>query len=134
MVKEIFTVRTEGEFESAHSLRNYIEKEPETFVDEPVHGHTWKAEVFIESNNIDERTGFAIDFLLIKKKVDELCLYLDHNFINQLDPFDRINPSTENIAKWFYEKIESVVPFGCLLKKVIIWEGPHNYVIYEKVH
>ena len=133
MINELYTIRTEGEFESAHSIREYVEIENGKFIDEPIHGHTWKVEAFISSQKINERTGFAVDFLHVKKKIDELCNYLDHKLINEVSPFDKINPSTENISKWFYENISGIVTRESLLEKVIVWEGPHNYVIYQKL-
>ena len=132
MDTELFTIRTEGEFESAHSIRQYIETEKGNFIDEPIHGHTWKVEVFISSRKINQRTGFAVDFLDVKKKIDELCEYLDHKLINDASPFDKLNPSTENISKWFYDKVLEIVPKESSLEKVVVWEGPHNYVIYKK--
>lgn len=132
MSKEVYTIRTEGEFESAHAIRDYIETEPGKFIDEPIHGHTWKIEAFVTSETINQRTGFAVDFLDIKKKIDELCKCLDHNLINEISPFDKINPSTENISKWFFKNINEAIPKGSHLSKVIVWEGPHNYVIYHK--
>jgi 6-pyruvoyltetrahydropterin/6-carboxytetrahydropterin synthase len=132
MAKEKYTIRTNGEFESAHSIREYVETESGKFIDEPIHGHTWKIEAFIASQTVNQRTGFAIDFLDIKKKVDELCEYLDHKLINEVPPFDKINPSTENISKWFYDNIIEIVPERSYLERVVVWEGPNNYVIYEK--
>ena len=127
---EKFIVRTSAEFESAHAVRNYIEISPGNYIDEPVHGHSFKIEAFVESTKVDERTGFAIDFLTIKQRLDELVNILDHKYINEVGPFDKINPSTENIAKWFFNELLTTVPSGCRLNKVIVWEGPHNYVIY----
>lgn len=133
MTNELYTIRTEGEFESAHSIREYIEKEDGKFIDEPIHGHTWKVEAFISSNKINKRTGFAVDFLDIKRKIDELCECLDHKLINDVSPFDKINPSTENISKWFYDNVLGIVPEDSSLDKIVVWEGPHNYVIYQKL-
>ena len=129
---EKFTIRTSAEFESAHAVRDYIEVNPGKYIDEPVHGHSFKIEAFVESPEIDKRTGFAVDFLTLKHRLDELVMTLDHKFINEIHPFDKINPSTENIAKWFFDGLLMSIPKGCSLSKVIVWEGPHIYVIYER--
>ena len=132
-MKELFTIRTKAQFESAHAIRQYIEdpKNPGNFLDEDTHGHTFVVEAFASSNNIEERTGFAVDFLVLKKKVDELALKFDHKFINEVSPFDKINPSTENVAKYFFEEINKIIPRGSWLQKVRIYEGPNNFAEYS---
>ena len=132
-MKELYTIRTMAQFESAHAIRQYIEdpNNPGSFLDEDVHGHTFVVEAFASSNFVHERTGFALDFLVLKKKVDELALYFDHKFINEVQPFNKINPSTENLAKYFYEEINKIIPNGSWLDKVRIYEGPNNYAEYS---
>lgn len=134
-MKELFTIRTKAQFESAHALRNYVDDptNPGKFLDEDVHGHTFVIEAFASSHTIDQRTGFAIDFLTLKKKVNELALKFDHKFINKINPFDVINPSTENLAKYCYEEINKIIPAGSWLEKVRIFEGPNNYAEYSLI-
>lgn len=130
---ELYTIRTKSQFESAHAIRQYMEdpKNPGKFLDEDTHGHTFVVEAFASSNHVEKRTGFALDFLVLKKKVDEIAFYFDHKFINETKPFDQINPSTENLAKYFYEEINKIMPDGSWLEKVRIFEGPNNYAEYS---
>lgn len=132
MTIEQFSVRVRGEFESAHSIRQYMEdpNNPGQYLDEPIHGHSWVIEAFASTPDVDPRTGFGIDFIVFKATVEKLAKYLDHTFINELNPFDVINPSTENIAKWFYEEIKK--EFYGKLVKTVVWEGPHNFASYSK--
>ncbi|MHA2362729.1 MAG: 6-pyruvoyl trahydropterin synthase family protein [Candidatus Hodarchaeales archaeon] len=132
MTKENYTVRVKSEFESAHSIRAYIEDpdNPGIYLDEPIHGHSWVVEAFASTPDVNVRTGFGIDFISFKKIVENLANYLDHKFINELPPFDDINPSTENIAKWFYDEI--IKEFEGNITKIIVWEGPHNFAEYIK--
>ena len=132
-MKELYTIRTKAQFESAHAIRQYMEdpNNPGTFIDEDIHGHTFVVEAFASSNHIEQRTGFALDFLVMKKKVDELALKFDHKFINEVTPFNKINPSTENIAKYFYEEINKIIPSDSWLDKVRIFEGPNNFAEYS---
>ena len=131
MTSEKFTVRVRGEFESAHSIRQYMEdpNNPGTYLDEPIHGHSWVIEAFASTPDVDPRTGFGIDFIVFKAAVEKLAKYLDHTFINEMKPFDVINPSTENIAKWFYEEIKK--EFSGELAKTTVWEGPYNFAEYS---
>ena len=135
-MKELFTIRTKAQFESAHAIREYLENPDNsgTFIDEDVHGHTFVVEAFVSSNYVNPRTGFAIDFLVLKKKVDELAFKFDHKFINEVAPFDKINPSTENLSKFFYDEINKIIPADSWLKKVRIYEGPNNYAEYSVVN
>ena len=132
-MKELYTIRTKAQFESAHAIREYIEdpNNPGIYLDEDIHGHTFVVEAFVSSNHVEERTGFAIDFLVLKKKVDELAEYFDHKFINTVEPFNKINPSTENLAKYFFEEINKIIPSNSWLEKVRIYEGPNNYAEYS---
>ena len=132
-MKELYTIRTKAQFESAHAIRQYMEdpNSPGKFIDEDIHGHTFVVEAFASSNKVEQRTGFALDFLVLKKKVDELALKFDHKFINEVSPFNKINPSTENIAKYFYGEINKIIPSGSWLDKVRIFEGPNNFAEYS---
>ena len=134
-MNELYTIRTKAQFESAHSIRDYIPdpNNPGKFLDEPIHGHTWIIEAFASSNKVDKRTGFALDFLTLKKKVDELAEYFDHKLINEVNPFNKINPSTENIAKYIYNEVNKIIPSGSKLEKIRVFEGPNNYAEYSKV-
>lgn len=134
-MKELYTIRTKSQFESAHAIREYIEDPDNSgkYLDEDIHGHTWVVEVFASSNQVEERTGFALDFLILKKKVDELTSKFDHKFINEVKPFDKINPSTENLAKFFYQEVKAIMPDGSWLDKVRIFEGPNNYAEYSLI-
>ena len=132
-MKELYTIRTKAQFESAHSIRQYIEDphNPNTYLDEDIHGHTWIIEAFASSHYIEERTGFALDFLVLKKTVDDLANKFDHKFLNEIEPFTKINPSTENIAKYIYTEVAKVIPEGSKLDKVRVFEGPNNYAEYR---
>lgn len=132
-MKELFTIRTKAMFESAHAIREYMEDKnnPGKYLDEETHGHTFIVEAFASSNHIKKRTGFALDFLVLKDKVDELAQKFDHKFINEIPPFDETNPSTENLAKYFFQEINKIIPDGSWLNKVRIFEGPNNFAEYS---
>ena len=98
-----FEVMIERDFSSAHQLRGYKGK------CENLHGHNYKVEIYArgaELNNI----GLLIDFGDLKKAADEIVRYLDHRNLNELPPFDEeLNPSAENIARYFVEYLKSVI-------------------------
>jgi 6-pyruvoyltetrahydropterin/6-carboxytetrahydropterin synthase len=124
-----FYIRIEGRFESSHYLYNYF---PDGS-DEPNHGHSWKVEVYLTGKNGLREDGISYDFLAAKKKLAELVETMDHVLINDLPDFQgKVNPTSENIAKWFYHNLkEEVSNTGGVIKRVVIHEGPENLAYYE---
>ncbi|MEZ0360409.1 MAG: 6-carboxytetrahydropterin synthase [Hydrogenobacter sp.] len=95
------------EFNSAHFLTDYHGSP------EPLHGHTWKAEVHIKADSLD-KGGMGFDFVQIDSFLKELLP--DYKLLNDIFDF---SPSAENIAKWLYHKVKERYPS---LQKVVVWE------------
>ena len=76
-------------FSSAHCLREY--EGP----CEALHGHNWKVTVAVEAEKLD-RLGMVIDFKVLKREVNRIIQRLDHTYLNEIAPFDTVNPSSEN--------------------------------------
>jgi 6-pyruvoyltetrahydropterin/6-carboxytetrahydropterin synthase len=94
----MFEVTVEAGFSSGHYLRNYRGK------CENPHGHNYKVFVTLVGEELDE-AGMLLDFKLLKQVMRPTVDYLDHRMINDLEPFvSEINPSAENLAKYFYEQ------------------------------
>jgi 6-pyruvoyltetrahydropterin/6-carboxytetrahydropterin synthase len=93
----MFEVTVEAGFSSGHYLRNYQGK------CENPHGHNYKIFVTLIGEQLDE-TGLLLDFKLLKNLLRPVVDYLDHQMINDLKPFDELNPSAENLARYFYQQ------------------------------
>jgi len=93
----MFEVTVEAGFSSGHYLRNYRGK------CENPHGHNYKVFVTLIGPNLDE-AGLLLDFKLLKQVMRPVVDYLDHQMINDLKPFDEVNPSAENLARYFYQE------------------------------
>ena len=93
---KMFVLKIVTDFASAHSLRNY----PGDCA--RLHGHNWQVEVSVCSNVLDDN-GIAIDFREIKKQTKLVIKRLDHQYLNEIKPFDVLNPTAENIAKYFFD-------------------------------
>jgi 6-pyruvoyltetrahydropterin/6-carboxytetrahydropterin synthase len=122
-----FTVRVEARFEAAHYLREY------RGISEPLHGHSYKVEADLaaRSGGIDS-DAIAVDFVSARQKLESLAKKLDYGCINDVPPFDRINPSAENIAQWFYREMsEAVAGENAVVCAITIWEGPVNSVTFR---
>lgn len=116
----------EARFEAAHDLRSYYGKP------EPLHGHSWKVEVRIASEKLDGE-DISVDYVKVKKALNALAKKLDYGYINKIPPFDRINPTSENLAKWFHEGLDKKSLIGSArLQEVTIWEGPFNSLAYSR--
>src|SRR5437899_11919985 len=93
----MFQVTVERTFAAGHYLRDYKGK------CENPHGHNYKVRITLEGRELD-RAGLLLDFKDLKEVMKRSIERLDHQMINELDPFTRVNPSAENIAKYFYEQ------------------------------
>lgn len=95
----MFEVTVEAGFSSGHYLRNYRGK------CENPHGHNYKVFVTLVGEELDE-AGLLLDFKLLKQVMRPVVDYLDHQMINDLEPFTTVNPSAENLARYFYQETE----------------------------
>ena len=123
----MFEVAVEQSFASAHALRNYKGR------CENVHGHNWKVRVVIEGEKLDA-TGMLVDFLDVKSFMGEILDRLDHQFLNEIPPFDSINPSAENIAEYFYRQMTgrlAETPVPVRIREVKIWETDIQSATYR---
>ena len=118
----MFELSITGHFASAHLLRGY---------DGPcknLHGHTWKVEVTIAAEKLD-KIGLVVDFKDMKKKLNALLDRLDHVNLNDLPVFQKVNPSTENLAKYIYQEFaKECRPFP--VKHVRVWESEAASITY----
>jgi len=122
-----FRVRVEARFEAAHYLREY------RGISEPLHGHSYKVEADLAARGggIDN-DSIAVDFVSAKRKLEALARTLDYGCINDVPPFNEINPSAENIAEWFHRELSTAVAGeNALVTSVTVWEGPVNSVTFR---
>ena len=114
----MYEVSVKKHFSSAHNLRGYNGK------CEELHGHNWTVEVIVQSDKLDE-IGIAVDFKDLKKALDEQMEKLDHKYLNDTPPFDKINPTTENIAKFIFDEMSGRLDDRRLkVARVNVWETP----------
>ncbi len=112
----MFEVAVEQTFAAGHALRNYHGK------CENVHGHNYRVLVTLEGAELDS-IGLLVDFVEAKALIHRVVDRLDHQFINDLAPFDTINPSAENMARYFYDEISAGLGAGSVrVAAVKIWE------------
>lgn len=112
----MFEVSVDYSFAAGHALRGYKGK------CENVHGHNYKVRVAVAGEQLNS-TGLLMDFVDMRAVIKAVVDPLDHRFLNDLTPFDRLNPSAENLAKYFYEEIATRIrDRGLRVQAVTIWE------------
>ena len=96
----MFEVTVERGFSSGHYLRNYKGK------CENPHGHNYKVQITLCGQSLDA-AGLLLDFRDLKQVMRPVIDRLDHQMINDIEPFTEINPSAENLARYFYQETNS---------------------------
>lgn len=114
----MFQVSVEETFSAGHALRGYRGK------CENVHGHNYRVRVTVEGPQLDS-IGLLLDFTELKRVIREIIGRLDHQFVNDLEPFRTVNPSAENLAKYFYDEVtgqDKALPAGARVTDIVVWE------------
>lgn len=96
----MFEVTVEDSFAAGHYLRNYRGK------CEKPHGHNYKVRITLAGQQLD-KAGLLLDFKDLREVMKHVIDRLDHQMINELAPFTELNPSAENLAKYFYDETNS---------------------------
>ncbi|OOC09354.1 6-carboxytetrahydropterin synthase QueD [Thioalkalivibrio halophilus] len=121
-----YTLRVLTDFASAHTLRDY----PGQCAN--MHGHNWKVEAEVEAETLDD-TGMAVDFKVVKNAAREIAGQLDHRYLNDVPPFDTVNPTAENIARWFFRELaERLNRPGLRVSSLTLWETDRACVRYSE--
>jgi 6-pyruvoyltetrahydropterin/6-carboxytetrahydropterin synthase len=121
----MYQVSVEQHFDAAHFLRGYRGK------CEALHGHRFRVVVRVRAHGVD-KLGMAYDFTELKRHLGDILSRLDHTCLNDLAPFDRINPSSENIAATIYDELQAMLASTPVsLACVEVWESPQSGVAYS---
>jgi len=119
----MFEISVESHFDAAHYLREYHGK------CENLHGHRYTVILSIRSGKLD-KGGIAYDFEILKKHLNSVLKEFDHHSLNEVPPFDKINPSAENIAVTIYDRCQPLLGKKVKISQVQVWETPNNQVTY----
>ncbi len=116
----MYSVKVEAYFSSAHNLREYKGK------CEELHGHNWKVELAVSQVKLD-KAGMVADFKRLKEKLNKVLDILDHKYLNNLDYFKKVNPTSENIAQYIYERLKNQIAG---ISSVTVWESENTSATY----
>ena len=122
----LYTIKVITDFAAAHLLRGYAGECSR------LHGHNWKVEVEVTARTLDD-VGMGVDFKDIKANTREVIGSMDHRNLNDLPPFDKINPTAENIAAHIYKTLAANLnDERAQVSAVTIWETERACVKYTE--
>ncbi len=126
----MFEVSVEESFAAGHALRGYHGK------CENVHGHNYRVRITVTGERLDS-IGLLVDFTEVKRALRAAIEKLDHQFLNDVPPFDKLNPSAENMARYFYDELAAGLSAGVRenairVAEVKIWETDTATASYRK--
>ena len=125
----MFEVTVEDSFAAGHHLRNYKGK------CENPHGHNYKVRVTLAGKELD-KAGLLLDFKDLREVMKFVIDRLDHQMINDIEPFTTVNPSAENLAKYFYDEantnLKRVTSGRVRVKNVTVFETDSTTASYSE--
>jgi len=120
----MYELKIISQFAAAHQLRDFKGG------CENLHGHNWKIEVFVTGQKL-KKNGLIIDFRVIKDATKKVLDELDHKFLNELDAFKTLNPSSENISCHIFKLLSQELNDGDVkVSKVTAWESDSSCATY----
>jgi 6-pyruvoyltetrahydropterin/6-carboxytetrahydropterin synthase len=123
----MYEVSVDETFAAAHNLRGYKGK------CEDLHGHNYKVRVTLAGKEVDS-VGLLYDFVHLKQVIQSVIRSLDHKYLNELPPFDELNPSAENIARHIYEQTAKQLrdtSNGAGVASITVWETETTAATYR---
>ena len=121
-----YTMRVVTDFAAAHALRDYPGECAR------LHGHNWKVEVEVEASRLND-IGMGVDFKDIKNATRSIIGDLDHRYLNEIPPFDSVNPTAENIAAFLHQNLSHKLNTDVVcVSRVTLWETERACVSYTE--
>jgi len=120
----VYELMVKGHFDAAHALAGYPGECRE------LHGHTWEVEVTVRGEHLDE-VGIVYDFKRLKEDLASVLSPFDHAYLNEVPPFDELNPTAENLARVIFEGLSRTVAPEVTVAEVAVWESPIARITYR---
>ena len=122
-----YEISVEVMFSASHQIRDDA-SELET-----LHGHNFRVEAFLATGTDTlPDSGLVMDFLALEEELKQVVAPYDHRHLNDLAPFDRVNPTTENLARFFFEELQKRLPEAAELQRIRVWEAPTYSASYGR--
>lgn len=121
----MYKISVTTKFAAAHRLREY------EGACENLHGHNWVVKAQIGTQALD-RIGIAYDFKKLKHDLNDIIEQLDHQFLNEIPPFDRVNPTSENVAKYIFQSLAANLADNLKVVSIEVGESDNYTATYEE--
>ena len=129
MSRPIWRLTIRGDFAAAHALRHYEGK------CETLHGHNYLVEMIVEGETLTPDTELVADFTALKRELRAELATIDHQYLNELPPFDVINPSSENLARYLYGRMkERLSAMPVRMYSMTVCETPLQSATYQEMN
>ncbi len=122
----MFELKVKTHFAAAHKLTMVGAK------CENLHGHNWNIEVYVSGEKLNA-AGVLVDFGDIKKGVREIMKELDHKYLNEIEVFKEMQPSSERIAIYIAERLQPLldqIAEDVKISRVSAWESENSCATY----
>lgn len=123
----VYEVAKDFFFSAAHQIRMHGGK------CERIHGHNWRVRIYARAKQLNA-IGMVIDFTDLQRITSGICARFDHRHINEVAPFDQLNTTAENLARFFYEEANQEIAKAegdrVRVSKVEIWESEASLAVY----
>lgn len=123
-MSDLFTVNVEVDFCASHIIVGHPGKCAN------LHGHNWKVQACVQARTVND-IGISIDFKDLKSELNAIIDPLDHRHLNDLEPFQNLNPTAENISRYVYQELKPQLPEHVTLTSIILWETDRSNVTYS---
>ncbi|GAB4299789.1 MAG: 6-carboxytetrahydropterin synthase QueD [Myxococcota bacterium] len=122
----MYRVSKEIEFSAAHAIRGHLGG------CENMHGHNWRVRATVEATKLDDME-MVIDYKELKGILKSIAEKLDHKYINEIEPFIKKNPTSENIARFFFDELAGAINDGRRRVALVeVWETERNRAEYSE--
>lgn len=121
----MYELSVKSHFDAAHALRGYPGE------CRNLHGHTWDVEATVAGEDLDE-IEIVYDFKRLKEDLNSVLERYDHAFLNDVEPFDELSPTAENLARIVYDELAQKVGSEVRVIQIAVWESPVARIVYRR--
>ena len=129
MGRSVYEVSKDFLFSAAHQIRLHPGK------CERLHGHNWRVRIHARASSLNA-LGMVVDFADLQRMVAEIGSRFDHRNVNEVPPFDEVNSTAENLARFFYEearrRLRDQEGGRVTVAKVEVWENEGSLAVYRE--
>ncbi len=119
----MFRIAKDFTFAAAHAIRGHQGG------CERLHGHNYRVRIHVGSDQLDP-LGMVMDFADLKALAEEILAPFDHQVINEIAPFDELNPTAEVFARYVFEEVAKRLPGNVVALQVDVWENDRSYATF----